>query len=207
MIRGAVAVLVLAALLTGCGALVAGCGSSSSASSSSAGTTWPSESTSPAASPLALPTLPAAAVPYLPSTAKALTARGLAREAASPELAARLGQWGFVAGSQRYFQGESRRLQVVDSRTLRFRRAAGAGEFVVFMRAHLGAILGSFPKIRTFALGARRGILAVGQECQCHLANPSFLALVVRGGTVSWLEINGPGATRRRLAALLARAP
>jgi hypothetical protein len=153
------------------------------------------------------PTLSPAAVPYLASTRRSLSVAGLAREAQAPQLAARLGRWGFVAGAERYFQGESRRLQVVDSRTLRFRRAVGAAAYVVFMQKHLSAILGSYPKVQPLAADARRGVLVVGQECQCHLANPSLLAIVARGGTVSWLEINGPGATRRRLATLLARAP
>jgi hypothetical protein len=153
-------------------------------------------------------TLAAGAVPYLPSTRKLLSARFLAREAQAPALAAGLNRWGYLAGADRYFQGESKRLQVVDSRTLRFRGASGASAFIGFMRSHLGAYLGTFPRIgRLAAPGGRVGVLAAGQECQCHLANPSFLALVSRGGTVTWLEINGPGATRSRLAALLARAP
>ena len=152
-------------------------------------------------------TLPAAAVSYLPSATKPLTVISLAREAQAPSLQTRLHGWGFQAGADRYFQGESRRLQVVDSRTLRFRGAAGAASFVAFMRTHLGAFLGSSPRIARFAVGARGGFLATGQECQCHLANPSFLALVASGGTVTWLEINGPRATRHALAALIARAP
>lgn len=170
------------------GVLAAGCGSS-------------------AEPPASLPTLSAAAVPYLPSVHRSLTAAFLTREAQTPDLAAKLRGWGFVAGSDRYFQGESKRLLIVDSRTLRFLRAAGAAAYVAFMQSHLGAVLGSFPQVHRFAAGSRRGILAVGQACRCHLANPSLLAIVARGATVSWLEINGPGATRRRLTALLARAP
>jgi hypothetical protein len=175
---------------------LAACGSTSTSSTSS--------TSSAAAAP---PTLPAAAVPYLPSVHKPLTAAFLAREARVPSLTLRLNGWGFEAGADRYFQGESRRLQLVDSRTLRFRDPSGAAAYVAFMRAHLGPILGSFPRIRTFSPGARHGIVAIGQECQCHLANPALLAVVSRGSTVTWLEINGPGATRGRLAALIARAP
>ncbi len=153
------------------------------------------------------PTLGAAAVPYLPSTHRELTRSGLAHEAQLPGLASELARWGYVAGAGRYFQGESRRLQIVDSRTLRFRHAPGARAFVAFMGTHLEAFLGSLPKIRRFASGSRAGILAVGQECQCHLAAPALLAVVARGTTVSWLEINGPGATRRQLEALLASSP
>lgn len=153
------------------------------------------------------PTLAASAVPYLPSSARALTLAGLAREAGDPGLSARLKAWGYRAGEQRYFQGESRRLQVVDSRTFRFGSAAGAGAFVTFARAHVNVFLGSFPTLRPLAADGRRGFLATGQPCQCHLANPAFLAVLARGATVTWLEINGPRATVQELDALLRRAP
>ena len=61
--------------------------------------------------------------------------------------------------------------------------------------------------MRPLTSAGRTGFVATAQECQCHLANPAYLAAVARGGTVSWLEINGPGASRRMLTALLARAP
>ncbi|MFL5860721.1 MAG: hypothetical protein ACJ780_08075 [Solirubrobacteraceae bacterium] len=151
--------------------------------------------------------LPARAVPGLPSTLTPLTPAFLARETQVPPLRARLRAWGFIAGARRYFQGESRTLQLVDSRTLRFRGAVGAAAFVEFLRAHLAPYVGSFAHTRRFTAQGRRGFLAVGQECQCHLANPTYLAAVSARGTVTWLEINGPAATRGRLAALLARAP
>jgi hypothetical protein len=152
-------------------------------------------------------TLPAHAVGYLPSAAKPLNMRSLARESGAPQLRAQLATWGFLAGADRYFQGESRRLQVVDSRTLRFRSAEGASSFVQFMQAHLESYLGSLPRIRRFTAQGRTGILAIGQPCACHLANPAFLAIVMRGPTVTWLEINGPGATPRTLGSLIAQAP
>lgn len=152
-------------------------------------------------------TLPAAAVPGLPSMHTTLTPAFLARETQAAPLRAQLQSWGFIAGARRYFQGESHILQLVDSRTLRFRRAAGATAFVRFQRSHLNSYLGSFARIRRFTAEGRSGFLAVGQECQCHLANPTYLAALSARGTVTWLEINGPGATPRRLQALLARAP
>jgi hypothetical protein len=152
-------------------------------------------------------TLPSQAVPYLPSSAKGLTPASLAREAQSPSLVRRLSEWGFMAGADRYFQGESRQLQLVDSRTLRFRSAAGAASFVGFIRLHADAYLGSFPRMRSFSSRGRSGILATAQQCQCHLANPAYLGVVARGDTVTWLEINGPGATPRKLAELIAAAP
>lgn len=155
----------------------------------------------------AIPTLPARSVPGLPSTRTTLTPAFLARETQAAPLRARLRLWGFIAGARRYFQGESHTLQLVDSRTLRFRGAAGAAAFVGFLRTHLDAYVGTFAHTSRFAAEGRSGFLAVGQECQCHLANPSYLAAVAARGTVTWLEINGPGATPGRLAALLARAP
>ena len=159
-----------------------------------------------AASPLP-PTLAPGAVPYLPSTLKPLTAVGMAREAGAPRLRRQLSSWGFLDGADRYFQGESHRLQVVDSRALRFRTATGALQFVEFVRRHAAVYLGSFPGLRAFSSRGRGGIIATAQQCQCHLANPAFLAVVVRGGAVTWLEINGPGATSAGLAQLIAAAP
>jgi hypothetical protein len=152
-------------------------------------------------------TLPAHAVPGLPSTRTTLTPAFLARETQAAPLRAKLQTWGYIAGARRYFQGESRTLQLVDSRTLRFRGAAGATAFVRFLRTHLDAYVGTFAQLHGYRSHGRSGFLAVGQECQCHLANPAYLAALSAGGTVTWLEINGPGATRGRLAALLARAP
>ena len=39
------------------------------------------------------------------------------------------------------------------------------------------------------------------------MAQPNLYGIVSSGRRVTWLEINGPGATRTALAALLARAP
>lgn len=153
------------------------------------------------------PTLSPRAVPYLPSRFSMLTPDKLAREAGAPALRGQLGAWGFLDGADRYFQGQSRQLQVVDSRMLRFRRATGADKFIAFVRAHASVYLGSFPGMRGFSSRGRSGILVTAQECSCHLANPAFLAVIARGGNVTWLEINGPGATAARLAQLIAAAP
>jgi hypothetical protein len=153
------------------------------------------------------PTLSPRAVPYLPSKLRRLSAAQLSREAGTPVLRRDLRSWGFLAGADRYFQGESRQLQVVDSRMLRFKSATGADKFVGFIRRHASVFLGSYPAMREFSSRGRSGILATAQECTCHLANPAFLAVVARGGSVTWLEINGPGATAARLARLIAVAP
>ena len=67
-------------------------------------------------------------------------AASLAREAGSPSLSRELSDWGFLAGADRYFQGESHQLQVVDSRTFRFKSAAGAASFVAFVGSALRAM-------------------------------------------------------------------
>ncbi len=183
-----VGLLGLLALLLAC---ASGCGSSGASASSA---------TPPA-------TLSPHAVPYLPSTLHTLTRAELAREAGAPKLRAQLRSWGFQTGADRYFQGESRQLQVVDSRALRFNTMSGASQFVAFIRLHAAVYLGSYPRMRAFSSRGRSGILATAQPCTCHLANPAYLAVVARGGVVTWLEINGPGATAHRLAALIAVAP
>jgi hypothetical protein len=190
----ALGALLFAATLTGCG--------SSATSSPVSGT---AASTLKHVAPPQ--TLPADAVKYLPSSVKALSVRFLARESGAPQLTARLPAWGYLIGADRYFQGESHKLQVVDSRTLRFRTAAGATSFVEFMRGHLLTYIGSMPRIRRFSTLGRTGILATGQPCACHLAEPTLLAIVARGPTVTWLEINGPSATSGGLDSLIARAP
>jgi hypothetical protein len=173
-------------------AAVAGCGATGSASP-------------PPAPP---PALPASAVPYLPSRARALPAATLAREAALPPLSGRLRAWGYVNGTARSFQGQSRRrLQVVDSRTLQFRSPAGARAFVAYVRAHAPSFLGGAAEPRAYVSRGRRGLVVSARPCACHLANPALLAVVGGGARVTWLEINGPGATRAELRRLAARAP
>jgi hypothetical protein len=153
------------------------------------------------------PALPARAIPYLDSRANTLSPAALARESGQPVLRARLAQWGFDGGTRRYFQGESRRLQVVDSRALRFRDAAGAAAFVGFVRTHPGSFLGGAVSPRPFSSRGRQGIVLRAAPCACHLATPALLAVLSRGRLVTWLEINGPRATVGALAALAAKAP
>jgi hypothetical protein len=151
--------------------------------------------------------LAAAEVPYLESRARTLTAQVVAREAADPALAGRLADWGYEGGSSRYFQGQSRRLQVVDSRTLRFRTPAGAASFMRFVRANPGSFFPGAGPVRAFSSEGRRGIVVEGLPCSCHLATPALFSALPRGTTVSTLEINGPRATVRALKALAAAAP
>jgi hypothetical protein len=181
---------ILAAALAAA-ALAAGCGADA-----------PAQAPAPAPSPL-----PAAAVPYLDSRASALSASAIAHEAQLPDLAGRLDRWGFQAGARRYFQGESKRLQVVDARALRVRDAAGATAFVGYFGAHAASFFGGAGPPRTFASRGRHGVVVEGAPCACHLATPSYLGVVARGPLVTWLEINGPRASLTALRALAERAP
>jgi hypothetical protein len=160
-----------------------------------------------AAPPPAPPTLPADAVPYLESKARALTAATIAREAALPRLAGQLAGWGFESGANRSFQGQSKRLQVVDSRTYRFRTPTGAAAFLRTIRGQPGAFFPGAGKRRDFTSGGRRGIAVEGLPCACHLAQPALFSALVDGRTVSTLEINGARATMRALRTLAAAAP
>jgi hypothetical protein len=180
-----------AAALAALAALVAGCGQAE-------------QQRAPGPPP---PVLPAQAVPYLPSNERPVTAAWLARETGLPELTGRLEGWGFDAGARRYFQGQSRRLQLVDSRALRFRDAAGAAAFVRYVRTKPASFLGGGKPAGDFESRGRRGIVVKGAPCSCHLATPVLLAVVAGGPTVTWLEINGPRASRKALDALAARAP
>jgi hypothetical protein len=154
------------------------------------------------------PVLAASAVPYLPSTTAPVTAHDLAADANIASLSDTISHLGFVVGAQRTFQGQSKhRLQLVISRTLRFTTAAGARGFVRFVRRHAGDYVGQVPTVKPLRSGGRPGSLIVAPLCACHMAQPALLALVSSGRDVTWLEINGPGATPATLAALLARAP
>ena len=148
-----------------------------------------------------------AAVAYLPSTVRRLTAADLAREIRRPALARGPAPVGFTAAAERSFQGESHRLTVVDSRTLDFRTAAGARSFVTFVHAHVAAYLGVFPTVHRSAAGGRSGWTFRAQSCACPGSMPLWLGVTSAGRRVTWLEINGPTATARTLAALEARAP
>jgi hypothetical protein len=153
------------------------------------------------------PVLPASAIGYLSSTARPLDAADLAGENGLGELSGDLGRWGFVAGAERTFQGQSKRLQIVVSRTLDFRDASGARAYVRFVHRHAAAYLGDASRARPLAAGRRRGWLFVGAPCACHMASPFLVGVVAHGGRVSWVSVNGPTAGRRALARLLAEAP
>jgi hypothetical protein len=153
------------------------------------------------------PVLPAAAVSYLPSTEKPLTARDLTHETSAPGLAAGLSRWGFLAAAQRLFQGPSKTLQVVVSRTLQFRSPAGAAAYVRYVHKNADAVFGAPPTQAPLVAGARRGWTITLAPCACHMASPALVGVASAGRRVSWLEVNGPTASARALSRLLAKAP
>jgi hypothetical protein len=154
------------------------------------------------------PALTARAVAYLPSHASALTAHDLAADAPVNSLPATLARLGFVVGGQRTFQGPSKAyLQLVISRSLRFSSAAGARGFVRFVGQYAGQYVGEVPTVTPLTSKGRSGELIVAPLCACHMAQPALLAVVSSGPVVTWLEINGPGATPKVLASLLRQAP
>jgi hypothetical protein len=173
-------------------AVLAGCGSS--------------EPPRPAAT-VRPPALPARAVPYLDSTTRVLTPANLARETRLDALPRQLTQWGFAGATVRTFQGESKRLQVVESRTLRFRSPGGATAFLRLVRANLGAFYPGALTPRPFVSRGRHGLVVKAAPCTCHMASPAYLGVVAAGPTVTWLAINGPRATVRTLTRLAAQAP
>lgn len=161
----------------------------------------------PAAPPPPPPVLPAAAVAYLPSKARPLTAADLTGETVAPGLAAGLARWGYVTGAQRLFQGPSKTLQVVVSRTLDFRSPAGAAAYVRFVHRKATAVFGAVPTQAPLVAGPRRGWTITLAPCACHMASPALVGVASAGRRVSWLEVNGPTASAGVLAGLLAKAP
>lgn len=154
-----------------------------------------------------LPVLAQRAVAYLPSHTTTVTAASLEGDLPNSGLGPRLSRWGFVAGSQRSFQGYSRRLEVVVSRTLEFRTPSGARAYVSFVARNAGAYVGQVPVVEALTSANRRGVAITAPLCACHLASPMLLAVLSAGRRVTWLEVNGPAASRRTLLALVARAP
>jgi hypothetical protein len=156
-----------------------------------------------AADDLAMPVLAASAVPGIPSVTAQLTVAELAKDAPIRGLAAKITSWGYRDGRMRTFQGESHHLTLVVSRALAFRNAAGARQYVAFVRAHESAFFGSFTQTRNLRGPGVSGWLFAPPLCACHLANPALTGILDAGSRVTWLEINGPAATQRLLLRLL----
>jgi hypothetical protein len=158
--------------------------------------------------PPAPPTLQASAVPYLASHAKAATSASLAKDAGIASLEQTLDRMGFVVGSQRTFQGfTKRKLELVVSRSLEFRTAAEAAGYARYVRTHAGDFVGQVPTVTALASAGRTGAMIRAPLCSCHMAQPDLVAVVSKGTRVTWLEINGPAAKPDQLVSLLRRAP
>jgi hypothetical protein len=151
----------------------------------------------------AVPVLASSAVPGVPSRTTVLTVTELAKETSMPGLTSMMATWGYVAGRERVFQGESRHLTLVVSRSLLFRDASGASSFVAFVQAHPGAFFGGVVGTHPMMAQGRSGWLFTLPSCACHMANPAVAGVVDTGSGVAWLEINGPDATPELLVSLL----
>jgi len=151
-----------------------------------------------------MPVLAQSAVPGVPSTTQDLTAADLRKDAPIADLVSRLASWGFVSGRERTFQGESKHLTYVQSRSLAFADGGGASAFVAFVRDNAARYFGAGTRARPLVTEDRHGWVFIAPACACHLANPVDYAVLSNGSVVVWLEINGPDATPALLRRLLA---
>jgi hypothetical protein len=157
----------------------------------------------PSAPPKPSGVLPAHAVSWLPATTQSLSAADVQKDSSRPGLEARLRGWGYLGGWQRTFQGESRRLTLVVSRSLTFRSPRGATAFVGYVRLYVNSFY-PFAVSRRITVAGQPGWLIKPPLCACHLAQPYYIGITAGGRRVRWLEINGPRATGRLLTSLLA---
>jgi len=192
-----IALLLLGAGLAGCG------GSSSGGSSDGAAVSTPQQ---PARG---LPTLAASTLPTLDHTERGLDLPALAAEGPKGgDLQAHLADWSYRTGSEREFKGgtPSQYLDVV-SRTLVFGTAAGAHDFVEFVRDHPATYVGVLKLARPVKADGRDGFLLVARGCGCHRETPLMLYLASTGKRVTWLMANGPQVTPDSTLQLAAHAP
>lgn len=150
----------------------------------------------------AQPVLATAALPGLEAATSSLTAEDLAADFGTDVTVA-----GFASGTERVFQGASRGLDRVVSRTLEFESAEEAAAYVELVRAGVDDLYGQGTTAEPLDEGGRSGYLIDPAACACHRAAPTLTAVLARGARVTYLEINGDGADRGALEELLARAP
>jgi hypothetical protein len=183
-----------ALLLTACLALTA-CGGQAGAGTGSLSST----SSAPVT-----PVLAASPVVGLTATTIDVTQQTLRDETTVAGVTQALDSSGFVGGRQRTFQGPSKDLTLVLSRSLAFRDAAGAEHFLSFVHDHADALFGLTTEVSPLAVGARSGWTFVAPQCACPGAQPRVVAVVQDGARIDWLTINGPQATTARARSLLA---
>lgn len=150
--------------------------------------------------------LPPHAIAGLPAVTRALSAVDVQKDSSVRNLAARLRRWGYRDGWQRTFQGESRRLTLVVSRSLTFGASAGAAAFVAYLGRHIGSFY-PFAVSKPLAVSGQSGWLIKPPLCACHMAQPLYVGVTRTGRQVRWLEINGPRASGTLLTSLLAAVP
>jgi len=187
MNRAAVPVALAAALVT------SACGHSSATT----------QSPTPSVPGAEMRVLASSTLPYLPSTTTVLTTAELGKDAPIQGLAGKIASWGYLDGRERTFQGESRRLTSVISRSLVFRDAAGARRYVAFVHAHPSQYFGVGTDVHALTVHGRSGWVFSPPACACHLANPVLVGVLEDGPGVVWLDINGPKATPALLVRLL----
>ena len=152
--------------------------------------------------PEAEPVLPADALPGLEATTEPLTDDDLTADFGSD-----VSVEGFVSGTERVFQGESHDLSRVVSRTLEFESPEAAAAYVALLDARVDDLYGVGTTTEPFEEGGRSGYLIDPAACACHRASPTLTAAVSEGPRVTYLEINGDGASRDALGQLLGVAP
>jgi hypothetical protein len=146
-------------------------------------------------------------VPGLAGRDRALDVDALSHDAPVRSLAANLERWGFLGGREREFKGASRTFTDVISRTLVFRGAAGARAYVAYVADHAASYYGPGTVVRPVMSAGRPGFFVRGASCGCHRESPILVTVVSQRSRVSWLLVNGPGATRARAQALAAQMP
>jgi len=152
--------------------------------------------------PDAQPVLSTNALPGLEATTEPVTAENLAADFGTG-----VSVDGFVSGTERNFQGESNDLDRVVSRTLEFESPEAAAAYLELVRAHADDLYGVGTTVEPFEEGGRAGYIVDPAACACHRASPTLTAAVSDGSRVTYLEINGDGATPKSLGQLLRVAP
>ena len=150
----------------------------------------------------AQPVLPADALPGMEATTEPLSADDL-----GADFGAKVSVEGFVAGTERVFQGASQDLDRVVSRTLEFESPEAAAGYVDLLRTHVDDLYGAGTTAEPLEAGGRSGYLIDPAACACHRASPTLTAALADGPRVTYLEVNGGGVTPAAVKELLARAP
>jgi hypothetical protein len=146
--------------------------------------------------------LPADALPGLEVSTKSVSADDL-----TADFGTEVAVEGFVSGTERVFQGESHDLDQVVARTLDFESPEAAKAYVELLRAHAADLYGVGTTTEPLEAAGRSGYVIDPAACACHRAAPTLTAAVSQGPRVTYLEINGDGASEAALIDLLAQAP